>query len=71
MAALEIQDPEGRVVFLHPSRWRHIVDRGFGHLEMASLQLDVLEAVRAPDHRRIGREPNEEWFYREGIGPNL
>lgn len=37
---------------------------------MTKLQFDVLEAVRIPDRRRAGHEPNEEWFYREGVGPS-
>lgn len=37
---------------------------------MAKLQFDVLKAVRTPDRRCIGHESNEEWFYREGVGPS-
>jgi hypothetical protein len=63
-------DPDGRSVFLSASRWEHIVDRGSGHPEMTGLETEILAAVRAPDRRRPGHEPNERWFYRAGVGPS-
>lgn len=70
MATRQTHDPDGRPVLLSASRWEHIVDRAFGHPEMATLEAEVLAAVRAPDRRRPGHEPNEVWFYRAGAGPS-
>jgi hypothetical protein len=46
------------------------VDLETGHPEMAALQVEVLEAVRAPDCRCLGHEANESWFYRAQVGPS-
>lgn len=70
MASFATRDPDGRPVVLTRSRWEHIVNRDFGHPEMAGLRDDVLEAVRTPHRYRVGHEPNEGWFYREGVGPS-
>jgi hypothetical protein len=70
VATQHILDPDGRPVVLTPSRWEHIVDKETGHPEMASLQAEVLKAVRAPDSRCLGHEANESWFYRAGAGPS-
>jgi hypothetical protein len=65
-----ILDPAGRPVVLESSRWAHIIDRSSGHPEMATLETEILEAVRAPDRFRVGHEPNEGWFYRADVGPS-
>jgi hypothetical protein len=70
VTTLHTLDPNGRTVVLSSSRWEHIIDRGAGHPEMTGLQAEVLEAVRAPDRRQLGHEPNENWFYRAGVGPS-
>lgn len=63
-------DPDGRLVVLSASRWEHIVDPTSGHPEMTALEIEILAAVRAPDRRRLGHEPNESWFYRADVGPS-
>ena len=55
---------------LDRERWEHIIDPVDGHPEIASLLAEVLQAVRAPDRRQPGREPNEEWFYLANVGPS-
>jgi hypothetical protein len=55
-----VDDPDGRPVVLTAERWRHVLD---GHPELALSREAVLAAVRAPDHRRPGREAGEEWCY--------
>lgn len=70
MGLRQTHDPDGRIVILSPQRWRHIADKDFGHPEMGDLRQEVLEAVRAHDLRRRGREANETWFYRANVGPS-
>ncbi|MGH2368028.1 MAG: hypothetical protein ACRDI2_07505, partial [Chloroflexota bacterium] len=53
-------DPDGRPVQLTEERWHHILD---GHPELGMFQDQILAAIRAPDERRAGRWPGEEWFY--------
>ncbi len=48
-------------------RWDHVIEEG--HPEMTGLLDDVLATVARPDKRIPGRESNEEWFYRQGVGP--
>jgi hypothetical protein len=66
----ETHDPDGRHVSLDQERWDHIVDPTYGHPEIVPLQAEVLRAVRTPDRRLPGREPNEEWFYLGDVGPS-
>jgi hypothetical protein len=61
-----IEDPDGRRVELTEERWRHITA---DHPEMTERLDDVTETVTNPGKRFAGREANEEWFYREGVGP--
>lgn len=63
-------DPDGRLVELTAERWEHIVDTGDGHPELEPYQDDLLKVVHLPDRRMPGRRANEEWFYREGVGPS-
>jgi hypothetical protein len=66
-------DPDGRAVDLTEERWRHIVGAApsrAGHPELLPYRDAVMQAVRAPDHRRSGRRPGEEWFYLAGVGPS-
>lgn len=61
-------DPGSRwpPVELTEERWRHVVA---DHPEMAELLDHVLGTVADPGKRLSGRETNEEWFYRQGVGP--
>jgi hypothetical protein len=61
------RDPAGRVVELTHERWAHIE---LGHPELGDLLDEVLDTVASPHVRRVGREPNEEWFYRQRVGPS-
>jgi hypothetical protein len=66
-------DPDGRPVDLTEDRWRHIVGEPpsrAGHPELAAHLDAVMRAIQAPDHRRAGRRPGEEWFYLRGAGPS-
>ena len=63
----EVTDPDGRRVELRQEDWDHITE---GHPEMSGLQAEVLRAIKAPDRRRVGHEPNEKWYYLGGVGPS-
>jgi hypothetical protein len=62
-----VTDPAGRSVVLTAERWAHITAR---HPELRPFRDDILETVRHPTSRLIGRRPGEEWFYRHGAGPS-
>ena len=64
----ETVDAERRRVVLTFEAWRHIFQR---HGELERFRSAILEAVSDPDRRIRGPEPDEEWFYRHGIGPSL
>jgi hypothetical protein len=63
------RDPDGRRVVLTQERWEHIIEPD-GHPELSPYQNEIVEAVRAPDRRLEGWEPNEEWFYLGHVGPS-
>ncbi len=63
----ETNDPEGLRVVLTAARWHHIVER---HSEFPHLRSEVLRTVDSPGLRRPGRDPGEEWFFLEGVGPS-
>lgn len=68
-----VLDPDGRSVDLTPDRWAHIIGvhpARAGHPELRPHRADIMHAVREPSSRRPGRQPNEEWFYLEGVGPS-
>ena len=65
----EILDPDGRRVELTVERWAHIIE-GDRHPELVGLQAEVLRAVAEPTEIRSGREPDELWFYLQGVGPS-
>jgi hypothetical protein len=52
---------------LTQERWAHIE---LGHPELGGIVDGVLATVASPHMRRSGRGPNEEWFYRRGVGPS-
>ena len=62
-----VADPSGRSVVLSAERWMHITTR---HPELHPHRDDVLEAVRRPTSQVPGRRPDEEWYYRRGVGPS-
>lgn len=62
-----VVDADGRSAELTQERWEHICDR---HPEIAEVEALVLRAVQAPDRRRRGRVPNEEWFYLKTDAPS-
>lgn len=37
---------------------------------MVPFHAEILRAIRAPNQRHPGREPNEEWFYLNNVGPS-
>ncbi|MGH2914801.1 MAG: hypothetical protein ACRDMX_07425 [Solirubrobacteraceae bacterium] len=59
----EVRTTDGRLVELTAERWAHIIDCAH-HPELADLRADVLRAVTEPTEARLGREPDEMWFYR-------
>jgi hypothetical protein len=63
----ETVDPGGRRVLLTDRAWHHIIER---HPDLARSRHHILAAVKSPDERRPGREPGEEWFFLEGVGPS-
>ncbi len=63
-------DVDGRRVELTAERWAHILEEPDGHPELAGLVDHVMRAVAAPERRRAGRAPNEEWLYVSGAGPS-
>jgi hypothetical protein len=66
----ETRDPDGRPVKLDQERWDHITNPIDGHPEIARFREEVLRAIRIPDRRLPGRDPNEEWFYVGHVGPS-
>jgi hypothetical protein len=56
-----------RRVVLTEEAWRHILRT---HWYLGLEPEAILDVVAAPDRRLPGREPGEEWCYREGIGPS-
>jgi hypothetical protein len=60
-------DPDGRPVVLGVRGWSHIVET---HPQLNVEPEAVLGVVARPDRRLAGRDPGEEWFYRQGIGPS-
>jgi hypothetical protein len=63
----ETSDPDGRRVVLSAERWLHILD---DHEELADELHAILRGLGAPARRRLGRWPDEEWFYLTGLGPS-
>jgi hypothetical protein len=59
-------EPGGRRVILDAPGWLHIRDR---HPYLAVPPEAILEVVSHPHACIAGREPNEEWSYRRGLGP--
>jgi hypothetical protein len=62
-----IRDPDGREVQLDLRGWLHILTT---HEELRADQEEILSAVAEPDRRMQGHRPDEEWFYRSGVGPS-
>ncbi len=62
-----VSDPDGVMVELTDTQWRHIVDR---RPLLAGEQAAILQAVKAPDAVASGRKSNERWFLKAGVGPS-
>ena len=63
----ETIDPDGRVVTLTTERWEHVIAV---HPDLDVQPQVLLNAVARPSARVPGRESNQEWFYRRGVGPS-
>jgi hypothetical protein len=63
----QASDPDGQRIVLDQLGWDHVLAE---HGEMAPHLADVIEAIKAPDHRRSDPRPGRERYWRRGLGPS-
>ena len=62
-----VVDQNGVPVELTDTQWQHICEQ---RPILAGLRSEILRAVASPDATDPGGQPNETWFFLEGVGPS-